>query len=151
MLARQLFIMLILTVAALSASCQDGKDKDENGQNPIDNRLVGKWDVLSKTDTEEVKGVEKQTDRDDYQPGEKTYEFTAANQLVITDGFGHHQTTLPVWMVEGKLYIGQYHKDKAPYTLVFTENGVQLVKVEETHKDGEVVLQKEVVVLKQAK
>ncbi|WP_266202372.1 hypothetical protein [Pontibacter kalidii] len=151
MFSRQLVFLFILSIATLSASCQDSKDKDESGLNPIDNRLVGKWDVRSKTDTEKVKGAEKETDRDVYQPGEKTYEFTAANKLIITDGFGRKQTTLPVWMVEGKLYIGQYHQNKVPYTITFTENGLRLVKEEESHEDGEITMQQEVVVLERAR
>lgn len=147
MFVRQFFILLMFSVATLSASCQENKDKEADGQNPIDNRLLGKWDVLSKTDSEEVRGVEKETDRDTYQPGEKTYEFTAENKLIITDGFGRHQTTLPVWMLEGELYIGQYHTDKEPYTLSFTETGLTMVKKEEERKDGEVIVQQEVVVL----
>lgn len=147
MFSKQLIFFLILSVATLSASCQGSKDKDESGLNPIDNRLVGKWDVRSKTDTEEVKGVEQETEHEVYQPGEKIYEFTAANKLIITDGFGQKQTTLPVWMVEGKLYIGRYHQNKAPYTVEFTENGLKLVKHEEEHEDGNVTVQLEVVVL----
>jgi hypothetical protein len=151
MFSRQLVFLFILSIATFSASCQDSKDKDESGLNPIDNRLVGKWDVRSKTDTEEVKGVEKETEHEVYQPGEKTYEFTAANKLIITDGFGRKQITLPVWMVEGKLYIGQYHQNKVPYTVAFTENGLTLVKEEEKLEDGQVFVQQEVVVLERAR
>lgn len=147
MLVRQIFLFLVLFVAAFSASCQDSKDKDESGQNPIDNRLVGKWNVRSKTDTEEVNGAVKETDRDVYQTGEKTYEFTPDGKLVITDGFGSHQTTLPVQMMEGKLYIGQFHQDKEPYTLTFTATGLEVVKRELEQKDGQTITEQEVVVL----
>lgn len=147
MLARQLFIILILFVAGFSASCQHSRDKDENGRNPIDNRLIGKWDVRSKTDTEEVNGAVKETDRDVYQPGEKTYEFTKDGRLVITDGFGRHQTTLPVQMTEGKLYVGEFRKGKEPYSLTFTATGLEMVKREGEQKDGQTIVEQEVVVL----
>ncbi|MHC2991291.1 hypothetical protein OB13_06735 [Pontibacter sp. HJ8] len=147
MFVRQFFIILMFSIATLTASCQNSKEKDENGQNPIDNRLIGKWDVRSKTDTEEVKGVKKETDREEYQPGEKTYEFTVDNKLIITDDFGRYQTTLPVQMMEGKLYLGQFHKGKEPYTLAFTENRLEMVKKEEEQENGQVVVQQQVVVL----
>ncbi|PVY42375.1 hypothetical protein [Pontibacter virosus] len=144
MLIRNLTLPLILLMCLLSVSC---KGKDESGQNPLDDRLLGKWNVISKTDTEKIANQETEREQERYDRGEKTYEFTENNKLIIVDGQGQHQVTLPVWMDGGKLFIGQDHPNKVPYTVSFSGNSTILVKVEEDKKDGLVVTKMEEVVL----
>lgn len=82
-----------------------------------------------------------------YSKGEKTYEFTDNNKLIIIDGHGRGQTTLPTWMTDGKLFIGQDHPNKEPYTVTFSGNRATLVKVEQEKKDGQTVIETEEVIL----
>ncbi|WP_018478879.1 hypothetical protein [Pontibacter roseus] len=144
MLTKKISLVLLLFLSLVFVSC---KDKNESGQNPLDSRLLGKWIVISKTDTEKIEGQEIEREQDQYSKGEKTYEFTDNNKLIIVDGNGRSQTTLPVWMDGAKLFIGQDHPNKQPYTVTFSENKATLVKVEDGKEDGQKVTKTEEVVL----
>ncbi|WP_161888306.1 hypothetical protein [Pontibacter russatus] len=143
MLTKNLPLLVLLFVSLIAVSC---KAKGETGQNPLDNRLLGKWHVRSKTDTDTIGSQEIEREQELYDKGEKTYEFTGNNTLII-GGKGQPQTTLLVWMDGGKLFFGQNHPDKTPYTVTFSGNRALLVKVEQDKKDGQVVTETEEVVI----
>ncbi|MDO6391066.1 hypothetical protein Q4E40_13065 [Pontibacter sp. BT731] len=144
MLTKNLTLSFIFLMCLVIVSC---KGKDESGQNPLDNRLLGKWNVISKTDTERIGDKEIEREQELYSKGEKTYEFTDNNKLIIVYGHGKGQTTLPTWMTDGKLFIGQDHPYKEPYTVTFSGNRATLFKVEEDRKDGQIVTETEEVIL----
>ncbi|MFD2247602.1 hypothetical protein [Pontibacter ruber] len=123
MLTRILSFKLLLFVCLVSVACQK---KDETGQSPLDTRLLGKWNVISKTNTKKTGNQETEREQELYDKGEKTYEFTYNNRLVI-ESKGQLQVMLPVWMEGGKLFIGQDHPDKEPYTITFPGNRAILV------------------------
>jgi|SRR5690606_207315 len=119
-------------------------------QNNLDQRLIGKWGVLSKSETESVKGVQRSMEEDTYTPGEKTYEFSADNKITITEVEGQETETetKPAWMENGKLYIGKKKRNKAPYTIEYSgDNKITLTKEEQDRDDGEIVTEVEKVVL----
>ncbi|GGK78444.1 hypothetical protein ACD591_09090 [Rufibacter glacialis] len=141
-LPKHFFNLLLLFFFLVTTACSD-----DSGQNPTDHRLLGKWNVLSKTKTETFPGEAPEVEKEGYDAGEKTYTFTADGKLVIVDGHGNHSTTLPAWMDGDKLFIGQNHPNKQPYTVTIEGQRALLVKEETTTKDGRTLLKIEEVLL----
>ena len=81
---RNLSFVIIFFVCLVSTSC---KEKDETGQPPLVSRLLGKWQVISKTDTDSIGNQETKREQDLYTKGEKTYEFTNSNKLLVVERY----------------------------------------------------------------
>ena len=112
-----------------------------------DEKLLGKWKVLSKIETDKTNGVITEQDTDLYTEGEKTYEFTKKNTVIIIQGHGKHREELPVRSQGDKLFIGKYKANKTPYIVSYEEDHATLLKTETKTKKGKTVVETEEVSL----
>jgi hypothetical protein len=88
-----------------------------------------------------------ETDRELYKAGEKTYEFTKKNTVIITQGFGKHKEELPAVNDGSKLFIGKSNKNKTPYLVTIQQGKVRLLKTETKTKKGKTIIETEEVML----
>lgn len=109
--------------------------------------IIGKWKAVSKIETDKENGVVTKTEKELYKSGEKTYEFTKKNTVIITQGFGRHKEELPFRNQNNQLFIGKYDKNKAPYVVTFDQAGIKLVKSESKVKKGKTISEVEEVIL----
>ncbi|MET4141788.1 hypothetical protein [Pedobacter sp. UYP1] len=114
----------------------------------LDQKLIGKWEAISKVETEKTSGIVTDLDKDIYKTGEKTYEFTKNNKLVIIQGFGKHKEELPAWTQGNKLFIGKNHKNKDSYIITYEPGRIKLLKTETKTKKGKNIIETEEVILK---
>lgn len=117
---------------------------------PIPNDLpsvYGFWKATSKVETEKVDSKIIKQEIEKYQLEEKSYEFTASNKLIIKQGFGHHQETLPFHIKGNQIYLGKEERNKIPYLFTLKGNTLTLVKTKTKHKKGKLIVQTEVVTL----
>lgn len=134
------FLILLLTSISFY-SCAQNKPV-------LDQKLIGKWEAISKIETEKTSGTVTDLDKDIYKAGEKTYEFTKNNKLIITQGFGKHKEELPAWTQGNKLFIGKNHKNKDPYLVTYEQGRIKLLKTETKTKKGKTIIETEEVILK---
>jgi hypothetical protein len=113
----------------------------------LDQRLIGKWKAISKIEIDKTDGVVTETDRELYKAGEKTYEFTKKNTVIITQGFGKHKEELPAVNDASKLFIGKSNKNKTPYLVTIQQGKVRLLKTETKTKKGKTIVETEEVML----
>lgn len=109
--------------------------------------LLGKWKAISKIETDKEDGLVTETEKEFYKSGEKTYEFTKKNTVIITQGFGKHQEELPFRSQNNQLFIGKYSKKKTPYVITFQQRRLKMVKSESKLKEGITVSDVEEVIL----
>jgi hypothetical protein len=114
----------------------------------LDQKPIGKWEAISKVETEKTSGIVTDLDKDIYKTGEKTYEFTKNNKLVIIQGFGKHKEELPAWTQGNKLFIGKNHKNKDSYIITYEPGRIKLLKTETKTKKGKNIIETEEVILK---
>lgn len=110
-------------------------------------KIDGIWGAASKIETEKADGKIIKQEIEKYQLEEKSYEFTASNKLIIKQGFGHHQETLPFQISGNQIYIGKQERNKTPYLFTLKGNTLTLIKTKTKHKKGKLILQTEVVTL----
>jgi hypothetical protein len=113
----------------------------------LDQRLIGKWKAISKIEIDKTNGVVTETDRELYKAGEKTYEFTKKNTVIITQGFGKHKEELPAVSDGSKLFIGKSNKNKTPYIVTFQQGKTGLLKTETKTKKGKTIVETEEIIL----
>lgn len=113
----------------------------------IDQRLIGKWKAISKIETDKINGAVKEIDKELYKAGEKTYEFTKKNTVIITQGFGKHKEELPALSQGSKLFIGKTEKNKTPYIVTLQQGKTTLLKTETKIKKGKTIVETEEVIL----
>ncbi|WP_025145008.1 hypothetical protein [Pedobacter jeongneungensis] len=113
----------------------------------LDQRLIGKWKTISKIETDKTNGAVTESDKELYKAGEKTYEFTKKNTVIITQGFGKHREELPAVSDGNKLFIGKPNKNKTPYLITFQQNKISLLKTETKTKKGKTIVETEEVLL----
>jgi hypothetical protein len=113
----------------------------------IDQKLIGKWKAISKIEIDKVNGAITDNDQELYKAGEKTYEFTPQNTVIIIQGFGKHKEELPAISRDSKLFIGKSGKNKTPYMVTFEEHKARLLKVETKTKKGKTIVETEEVIL----
>lgn len=114
----------------------------------LDKKIIGKWEAISKVETEKTSGIVTDLDKDLYKAGEKTYEFTKNNKLIIIQGFGKHKEELPAWTQGNKLFIGKNHKNKDFYMITYEQGRTKLLKTETKTKKGKTIIETEEVILK---
>lgn len=114
----------------------------------LDQQIIGKWEAISKIETETSNGTVTDLDKDLYKAGEKTYEFTKNNTVIITQGFGRHREELPAWTEGSKLFIGKKHKNKDAYIVTYEQGTTKLLKTETKTKKGKTIVETEEVILK---
>lgn len=114
----------------------------------LDQKLIGKWEAVSKIETEKTSGTVTDLDKDIYKAGEKSYEFTKNNKVIITQGFGKHKEELPAWTRGNKLFIGKNNKNKDAYIITYTQGRTTLLKTETKTKKGKTIVETEEVILK---
>lgn len=114
----------------------------------LDHKLIGKWEAISKIEIEKTSGTVTDEDKDIYKTGEKTYEFTKNNKVIITQGFGKHIEELPAWTQGNKLFIGKNHKNKDSYLITYEQGRIKLLKTETKTKKGKTIVETEEVILK---
>ncbi|MBC6111874.1 hypothetical protein ACFOG5_06710 [Pedobacter fastidiosus] len=113
----------------------------------VDPTLVGKWKAISKIEIDKTNGVITETDKDLYKAGEKTYEFTKKNTVIIVQGFGKHKEELPAYSQGNKLFVGKDSKNKTPYVVTFEQGKTKLLKTETKIKKGKTIIETEEVIL----
>ncbi|WP_316826995.1 hypothetical protein [Pedobacter miscanthi] len=113
----------------------------------LDQRLIGKWKAISKIEIDKTNGVVTENDKELYKAGEKTYEFTKKNTIIITQGFGKHREELPAVSDGNKLFIGKSNKHKTPYLVTVQQNKITLLKTETKTKKGKTIVETEEVLL----
>lgn len=113
----------------------------------IDQRLMGKWKAISKIETDKVNGAVTENEEELYKAGEKTYEFTQKNTVIIIEGFGKHKEELPAVSADNKLFIGKSGKHKTPYSVSFEQDKIKLLKTETKTKKGKTIVETEEVIL----
>ena len=113
----------------------------------LDQRLIGKWKVISKIEIDKKDGVITETERELYKAGEKTYEFTKKNTVIINQGFGKHKEELPATSDGAKLFIGKSSKNKIPYLVTIEQGKARLLKTETKTKKGKTIVETEEVTL----
>ena len=118
------------------------------GKANLDQKLIGKWEAIAKNETKKTGGKVVDLDKETYKTGEKTYEFTKNNKLIITQGFGKHREELPAWTQANKLFIGKDHPNKDPYIITYEQGRVRLLKTEIKQKKGKTIVETEEVILK---
>lgn len=114
----------------------------------LDQKLIGKWEAITKIETEKTNGTVTELDKDIYKAGEKKYEFTKNNKVIITEGFGKHTEELPAWTQGNKLFIGKDHKNKDPYLITYEQGRTKLLKTETKTKKGKTIIETEEIILK---
>jgi hypothetical protein len=135
---KNLFILLFVSIG-LHAYAQN--------KPTLDQRLIGKWKAISKIEIDKTDGVITETDRELYKAGEKTYEFTKKNTVIITQGFGKHKEELPAVSDGSKLFIGKSNKNKTPYIVTLQQGKTRLLKTETKTKKGKTIVETEEVML----
>lgn len=113
----------------------------------LDQKLIGKWEAVSKIETEKTSGTVTDLDKDIYKAGEKSYEFKN-NKVIITQGFGKHKEELPAWTQGNKLFIGKNNKNKDAYIITYAQRRTTLLKTETKTKKGKTIVETEEVILK---
>ncbi|WP_316845048.1 hypothetical protein [Pedobacter psychrodurus] len=108
---------------------------------------MGKWKAISKIEIDKKDGVVTETERELYKAGEKTYEFTKKNTVIIIQGFGKHKEELPAISDGGKLFIGKSNKNKTPYLVTIQQGKARLLKTETKTKKGKTIVETEEVIL----
>lgn len=133
-------LIILLTFASFYSYAQS--------KTALDQKLIGKWEAVSKIETEKTGGTVTDLDKDIYKAGEKSYEFTKNNKVIITQGFGKHKEELPAWTQGNKLFIGKNNKNKDAYTITYTQGRTTLLKTETKTKKGKTIIETEEVILK---
>lgn len=133
-------LIILLTLTSFYASAQD--------KATLDPKLIGKWEAVSKIEIEKTSGKVIDSEKEIYKAGEKTYEFTKNNKLIITQGFGRHKEELASWTQGNKLFIGKNHKNKDPYLITYEPGRVKLLKTETKTKKGKTIVETEELILK---
>lgn len=113
----------------------------------LDPKLIGKWKAVSKIETDKTNGVVTDLDKEIYKAGEKSYEFTKKNTVIITQGFGKHQEELPAASDGNKLFIGKSNKNKTPYIVTISAGKIKLLKTETKTKKARKIIETEEVIL----
>lgn len=113
----------------------------------VDQKLIGKWKAISKIEIEKTNGAITETEKELYKAGEKSYEFTKRNSVIIVQGFGKHKEELPAVSEANKLFIGKENKNKIPYLVSFEQGKIRLLKTETKTKKGKKIIETEEVIL----
>jgi len=134
-----LFFLLLISNSLLFAQ----------NNNSLATKLISKWKAVSKVETEKTDGKVTDTDNEIYKTGEKSYEFTKKNTVIITQDFGKHKEELPISISGNKVFIGKANKSKDPYIFNFEQGKLKLIKTETETKKGKKIIETEVVILQQ--
>ena len=113
----------------------------------LDQKLIGKWKAISKIEIEKTNGAVSETEKELYKAGEKSYEFTKKNTVIISQGYGKHKEELPAFSQANKLFLGKDNKNKTPYIVSFGQGKVKLLKTETKTKKGKNIVETEEVIL----
>ena len=119
----------------------------QNSDSTVYATLTGKWNLLSKVKIETSEGKVINQEKEIYKQEEKSFEFIASKNIIISQDFGRHSEKLPVRIQGNNLYIGKFQKNKTPYLIRYDGGQIKLAKTETKTKKGKTIIKTEQVVL----